>query len=66
MMSGDYALGIEPANCLVEGRSKERQRGDLHYIEPLQKIDFNLRFTVLDGRAEIGNFEQATQNLFTI
>lgn len=66
MMSGDYALGIEPANCLVEGRSKERQRGDLHYIEPLQKIDFNLCFTVLDGRAEIANFEHAAQNLFTI
>lgn len=34
MVSGDYALGIEPANCLVFGRAYEEAQGTLQYLEP--------------------------------
>lgn len=34
MVSGDYALGIEPANCLVFGRGYEEEQGTLEYLEP--------------------------------
>lgn len=44
MQPGDYVLGMEPANCLVEGRVKERENGTLQYLGPLEKSDYN--FTV--------------------
>jgi len=34
MVSGDYALGIEPANCLVFGREYEEKQGTLAFLEP--------------------------------
>lgn len=34
MVSGDYALGIEPANCLVFGRGYEEEKGTLAYLQP--------------------------------
>ena len=39
---GAYVLGLEPANCLVEGRSKERARGSLQFIEPGERREFSL------------------------
>jgi hypothetical protein len=30
---GDYVMGIEPSNCYVEGREKQKEYG-LDYIEP--------------------------------
>jgi hypothetical protein len=34
MGEGTYVIGLEPANCHVEGRTKERQRGTLVMLEP--------------------------------
>jgi hypothetical protein len=34
MGEGMYVVGLEPANCHVEGRVKERQRGTLQMLEP--------------------------------
>ena len=31
---GDFVLGLEPANCRVEGRSRERARGTLQSLRP--------------------------------
>jgi hypothetical protein len=42
---GTYVMGMEPANCLVEGRDKERERGTLRFLEPGEK---NVR--VRDGK----------------
>jgi hypothetical protein len=47
--SGDYALGIEPANCHVEGRAKERQQGTLQMLEPFGSAEFELELGVLEG-----------------
>jgi len=58
MGEGTYAVGIEPANCWVEGRAKERERGTLQFIEPGEKKEFHLEIGVLDGVREIGEFEQ--------
>jgi hypothetical protein len=63
MMSGDYVLGIEPANCVVDTRIKERERGTLRTIEPLEKVDFHLELTVLDGKAEIDDFKKMVRSL---
>ena len=32
--AGMYVLGLEPANCHVEGRPAEREKGTLVYLEP--------------------------------
>jgi hypothetical protein len=32
--AGTYVLGVEPANCYVEGRVKEKEKGSLVMLEP--------------------------------
>jgi hypothetical protein len=39
---GEHALGLEPANCRVEGRVAERERGALHLLEAKQSLDYNI------------------------
>lgn len=38
--NGVYGAGIEPSNCLVEGRSVERERGTLQYLQPGETKDY--------------------------
>jgi hypothetical protein len=40
----DYVCGLEPANCGVEGRHVDAQRGLLHMIEPGETRTFELVF----------------------
>ena len=49
MASGDYALGIEPANCHVEGKAKERREGTLQRIEAFGRREFGFELRVLQG-----------------
>lgn len=56
--SGAYVLGLEPANCHVQGRSKERERGSLVVLEPGEMRRYRLRLEMLAGRRSI---EQALQ-----
>jgi hypothetical protein len=44
--TGVYVLGIEPANCHVEGRSAERKRGTLVMLEPGKSAAFDLELDV--------------------
>jgi hypothetical protein len=43
---GTHVLGIEPANCHVEGRAAERERGTLVMIAPGQTIEYHLKLTL--------------------
>jgi len=43
---GTHVLGIEPANCHVEGRAAERERGTLVMLAPGQTMEYNLEFSV--------------------
>jgi hypothetical protein len=45
---GTHVLGIEPANCHVEGRAAERKRGTLVMLPPGQTIEYLLILTVLE------------------
>jgi hypothetical protein len=51
MGQGEYVLGLEPANCLVEGRSRERARKTLQTIQPGETRDFAVEIAVQDGGA---------------
>lgn len=63
MNSGDYALGIEPANCLVENRINERKRGTLQMVQPQQTLRFDLEIGILDGDNDIRSFETWVKSL---
>jgi len=53
MGEGTYVVGMEPGNCLVEGRAKERERGTLQYIQPGEVREFDLEIGVLDSAEAI-------------
>lgn len=42
MGQGTYVLGLEPANCHVEGRAAERARGTLVVLEPGESREYDL------------------------
>lgn len=46
MGAGDYAMGLEPGNCRVEGRAKEAER--LEYLAPLQSKNVDIKLVILD------------------
>ncbi len=46
MKSTDYALGIEPCNCLVFSRVKAQESGKIKKIKPFEKIEFILKLLI--------------------
>ena len=44
--AGVHVLGIEPANCHVEGRAKEKERGTLVTLEPGQSLNYELKLEI--------------------
>lgn len=63
MGEGTYVVGMEPANCLVQGRAKERARGTLQFIEPGETREFHVEIGVLSGKAEIEKFERQVASI---
>lgn len=61
MDAGTYVVGMEPANCSVLGRTKERENGTLQKLTPGEKREYELEIGVLTGRAEIASLEAACQ-----
>jgi hypothetical protein len=53
---GTYVLGIEPANCHVEGIAAERASGRLQILQPSETRHYRLELGVLDGLEEIEAF----------
>jgi hypothetical protein len=51
--TGTYVTGLEPANCLVEGRDKDRARGILQFLQPGEQREYVLEIGVLANNAEI-------------
>lgn len=40
----DYVMGLEPGNCLPDGRNVMREKGILETLKPGEKKVFNLKF----------------------
>jgi hypothetical protein len=49
---GAYVLGLEPANCHVEGRRKERERGSLQFIEFGERRQFSLEIDLEESHSQ--------------
>lgn len=56
---GLYVMGLEPANCLVEGRDKERARGTLQFLEPGEARRYHVEIGVLASDEEAAAWEAA-------
>jgi hypothetical protein len=56
MGQGAYVVGLEPANCWVEGRARDRERGVLRFIEPGECVSPRLEIGVLPGAAAIAGY----------
>ena len=57
----DYVVGMEPANCLVEGRASERERGTLQFLEPGERREYELEIGVLENAEAISRMREAAR-----
>ena len=55
---GDYALGLEPTTCGVQGRARARADGTLRFLEPGKSMHYDLRFEFTDDPARIGEYRK--------
>ncbi len=59
---GTYVLGMEPANCLVLGRAREREAGTLAVLAPGETRHYHVEIGIMEGEAEISNFRESHKN----
>ena len=58
MGRGFYVVGLEPANCLVEGRARERAAGTLQFLAPGEERHFVVQIGVLEGETALTQFTE--------
>lgn len=61
--SGDFALGMEPANCHVETRANERKLGSLRTLAPQSSTTVKLVMEVLEGKEAIAKLDGECSSL---
>lgn len=61
--SGDYALGLEPANASVYGKQYHLKRGDHPSIAPQEEVVLELTFSVLDGEEDFKKIKKQKEAL---
>lgn len=59
----EYVVGMEPANCWVEGRDKERSRGTLQFVEPGEKREYHLEIGITSTLEEIEQLIQIAESI---
>ena len=50
MASGDYVLGLEPANCYISGRHEEREKGTLPVLKAWDTITNTVKINFLEDQ----------------
>ena len=58
-----YVVGLEPGNCWVEGRVKERERGTLQTLKPGETRQYHLEIGVISSREEIIAIEEVVRKV---
>ena len=61
--SGDYVIGLEPANSSVHGRPWHEERHNVPMIGAFAKQTRKIRFTVLEGEEEISAAKAAFEKI---
>ena len=59
----EYVCGMEPANCHVQGRAWERERGSLQFLEIGELRSYRIELGVLTNAEEVGQFEEMVNSL---
>lgn len=59
----EYVVGMEPANCRVEGRAKERARGTLQFLEVGEQRSYRVEIGALTNAEEVAAFEDIVNSL---
>ena len=59
----EYVVGMEPSNCLVDGRAKERERGTLQFLKPGATREYHLEVGVLTDADEVADFEETVKRI---
>jgi hypothetical protein len=62
---GTYVVGMEPANCFVEGRDKDRERGILQFLEPGEKRHYHVEIGVLASLDDIRKMEDMISKIMS-
>ena len=57
-----YVVGLEPANCWVDGRARERESGTLAFLEAGERREYDLEIGVLTGD-NIADLENAAKGM---
>lgn len=58
-----YVNGIEPGNCIPEGRNAARRAGRLKMLQPGEVVDTYLKIDILDSPERIGHSRQGIASL---
>jgi len=58
-----YVCGMEPCNCGVEGRSKDRVEGRLKHLDGGETVQYEVEIGVLSGPEEIAAFEAKVREI---
>jgi len=62
---GTYVAGMEPANCKVGGRDKERAAGTLQFLEPGERREYHLEIGALTSPEEIAALESKIRQVLS-
>jgi hypothetical protein len=54
----EYVLGFEPGICTIQGRVRQRERGDLRLLASQETADFGMEIGVLGSSAEVDRFAE--------
>ena len=61
LASGDYVVGLEPANSSVYGRAYHEENGNLHTIKPFAREKNRLVITILEGEELVRTEEEGQE-----
>lgn len=61
--SGDYVMGLEPSNSSAYGKKYHYDKKDIHKLAPFAKEKTWLKFTVVEGEAEIKAAKEAIRDM---
>ncbi|MCL5073427.1 MAG: aldose 1-epimerase family protein [Actinobacteria bacterium] len=55
---GEYVVGIEPLNCNVGGRDKQREEGTLKFLQPDEEVKYVVEIGILKSMEEIKEYKK--------
>ncbi|HYA21797.1 MAG TPA: aldose 1-epimerase family protein [Thermoproteota archaeon] len=60
---GEYVVGMEPSNCLVMGRAKEREWNTLQVLRPGESKKIQIELDVLTGLEDTRAFRETVEKI---